>query len=319
MDFQEFLQHIPSEVIQHLGEINLNIQSENCQREINRLLQRTVLLGGKRLRPLLTHLMGNLFEAPVALVQVLATAIEQVHAASLSHDDVVDNASSRRDNPSINMLSGNKRAVLAGDYLLANVIMELCRLENKQIVSSMAQVIEDLAVGEWLQLDACQNREYSREILTKIAQMKTASVMSWCTYSCSLLTNRPSAIQDYAKKFGENLGLAFQLLDDTLDFSSSSLKDRLLDLENGQVNMVIYEWLELHPKIKHRYLAGEEIRDLFTAERINEAIQTVRSRADAHLESARQCLGILAQEMGFDASKMAPLYFITDYLGQRTH
>ena len=165
MSLVQFLANIPHDILKRLGDLSVDARSESCRREINDLLQQTVLIGGKRLRPLLTFLMGQFFGLDLDACELPARAIEQVHAASLSHDDVVDNASTRRGKPSINVVASNKKAVLAGDYLLANVIVDLATLNRPDVVSEMAQVIRDLAEGEWLQLDAAQNRAYTRESL----------------------------------------------------------------------------------------------------------------------------------------------------------
>src|SRR5690606_31879505 len=123
-----------------------------------------VLLGGKRLRPLLTYLCGNFFGVKADALDVYAKAIEMVHAASLSHDDVVDGANTRRGKPSINAESSNKQAVLAGDYLLADVIVELTKQGDLTLVQEMSYVIQALAEGEWIQLDAAASRQYTREL-----------------------------------------------------------------------------------------------------------------------------------------------------------
>src|SRR5690606_19683474 len=177
----KFLTTIPAELLGRVRDLEMVTSSESCNRSINQLLQRTVLLGGKRLRPLLTYLCGNFFGAKIEGLDVYAKSIEMVHAASLSHDDVVDGAKTRRGKPSINAESSNKHAVLAGDYLLADVIVELTKQGNLKLVKEMSLVIQALAEGEWIQLDAANSRQYTRELIEVIAVMKTASVR--CLFS----------------------------------------------------------------------------------------------------------------------------------------
>jgi geranylgeranyl pyrophosphate synthase len=314
---------IPKDILMRVNNLDLNISSENCNQEINRLLQRTVLVGGKRLRPLLTYLMGNLVGLSPIDVTPYSKAIELVHAASLSHDDVVDNATTRRGRPTINASSSNKNAVLAGDYLLADVIVELSELGNLELVSEMARIIQDLAEGEWIQLDAQRSRKYTREIISTIAHKKTASVMSWCCVAPAIVAGLSPTLVQYARNFGVNLGVAFQLVDDTLDFSGNSKKDYHLDLENGVINSVIYEWLALNPELMTKFQNGEDIISLWDNSNLDEAIDIIRASAEDHLQKARDLLEVLTRELyGDEASQsrdavLKPIHMMISFLGRR--
>lgn len=99
---KDFLDSLPKEILNRTNDLNLNIQSSNCHEAIDSILNKTVLRGGKRLRPLLTFLMGNLFQVDFDLLTPFARSTELVHAASLSHDDVIDNATQRRGVKSMN-------------------------------------------------------------------------------------------------------------------------------------------------------------------------------------------------------------------------
>lgn len=323
----KFLTTIPSELLERVRDLEMVTSSESCNRSINQLLQRTVLLGGKRLRPLLTYLCGNFFGVAPANLDVYAKAIEMVHAASLSHDDVVDGAKTRRGKPSINAESSNKYAVLAGDYLLADVIVELTKQGNLSLVQEMSHVIQALAEGEWIQLDAADTRKYSRELIDTIANKKTASVMSWCAVAPAIVANLPQPVVSYARDFGYHLGLAFQQMDDTLDFSGNSKKDHLLDLENGVINAVLFEWFELNPELKERFLKGENVASLWSERHLDKAVSIVESRARDHLEKCLELIEIMAREiphhsqLPIDKIQKAkePLIEIVHYLGRRTY
>lgn len=310
-----FLETVPENILLNVQDLKLNIQSSNCNKEIESLLSRTVLMGGKRLRPLLTHLVGKLFELDVELVDPYAKAIELVHAASLSHDDVIDNATQRRGAPSINIEGSNKMAILAGDYLLADVIVNLSNRGNLPLVGEMAKVIQDLSEGEWLQDDASRNRDYSRELIEKIALKKTASVMTYCCLAPAILAEASIEVQGYSRDFGKHLGLAFQLMDDTLDLSDGAKKDVLLDLKNGVVNSVIYEWLLLNPAIHEKYKNGESLEALWDASDIETAITLVQEKAFSHLVQAKNALDKMTEGKALDAK--VPLEKILFYLGRR--
>lgn len=321
----DFLKHIPLPILSRLKSIDLDVPSVNCQQSINELLQNSVLLGGKRLRPLLTYVFGDFFGVPLEKMDVCARAIEMVHAASLAHDDVIDEATMRRGVPSINIQASNKKAVLAGDYLLAAVIGELSRQGSLELVQEMAQVIEQLAQGEWLQADLVLSRQYTRENIKEIALKKTSSVMTWCSVSAAIHAGHQADVVQYARAFGENLGIAFQLLDDTLDFSGESRKDALLDLKNGQVNAVLYEWLELNPEVKDRFLKGEDIVSSFNENNLDQALSIVQKTAHAHLDECRNLIQVLQKELSGKRSEKdlqksgKTVEFILDYLGKRTY
>ncbi len=316
-----FFKQIPPQILARLKTIDLDVPSQNAHEAMNELLQKSVLFGGKRLRPLLTYLFGEFFEVPLKDLDVYARAIEMVHAASLAHDDVIDEATTRRGKPSINIQASNKKSVLAGDYLLASVIGELCREGRLELVSEMAQVIELLSQGEWLQSDLISSRAYTRENLEEIAHKKTASVMTWCSVAPALVKGSQKEVVGYARQFGHHLGVAFQMIDDTLDFNGDGQKDGLLDLRNGQINSVLFEWLELHPDIKERFQRGEDIVPFFNENGLDQALDKVRTKAKEHMERCRDILEVLNKEIhgpGQD-SKKKPLLFILDSLEARQY
>jgi geranylgeranyl pyrophosphate synthase len=321
---KELFDSIPKEILSSSQQLNLNIESKNCHQAINSLLQRTVLLGGKRLRPLLTLLMGPFFGAENSKCLPYAKAIEMVHAASLAHDDVIDLATQRRGAPSINIDASNKRAVLAGDFLLADVIVSLSETGNLELVKQMSYVIQDLALGEWIQADAKENRNYTREIIENIALKKTASVMSWCCYAAAIDQKLPENIIQYAKELGSHLGLAFQLMDDSLDFSGASKKDYQLDLKNGMLNSVVYEWLELNPDKMNAFKSGEDIYVLVGDNNLSEAVSIIQKNAHVHLRKCKEILILLQQELPLSITSLTshknsikPLNLIIDYMGGR--
>lgn len=320
---ETFLQEIPAHALGKAQDINLDIPYENCNQEINDLLGRTVLLGGKRLRPLLTYLMGAFFDVDEARLDVCAQSIEMVHAASLAHDDVVDNASTRRGRDSINAASSNKEAVLAGDYLLASVITNLCKQELPILVSEMSKVIMDLAEGEWIQLDAIEKKDYTEELIRTIALKKTSSVMSWCAVSPAILSNQSDEVIELARQFGVHIGLGFQLMDDTLDFGGNSQKDAHLDMENGVISAVYFDWLVNHPEKLEAFKNGSDFKSLFNEDGLNESIENVKGQAHANLDRAEEILHEIARKAKTDKSyeelesDLKPLAFILRFIGRR--
>ena len=322
----DFLDALPKEALESSKNMDLHIRSVNAHQAIDTLLSKSVLRGGKRLRPLLTFLVAHLFNVDFEKTMPYARASELVHAASLSHDDVIDNATMRRGTPSINILSSNKKAVLAGDYLLSSVIVDLSNAGNLELVREMSLVIKDLSEGEWLQLDLISERNYTRELIREVAEKKTSSVMSYCSVAPAILGGETKEAVDLCREFGRRLGLAFQLIDDTLDYSGDSQKDQELDVKNGIVNSVVFEMLQAHPIIFMRFKDGENLQDIIEGISLVEYVEIINQEAHSHLEDAKKILEKLqvylkpkfenAEEL---ASRIRALELIISYMALRQH
>jgi len=230
-------------------QLELCFSTYHPHKEIQSLLEKTVFKGGKRLRPLLTLVMSDLFQIEESLALILAKSIELVHAASLAHDDVIDQSFKRRGVPTLNALVDNKKAILGGDFLLADVIVQLSFLENKKIMREMAGVIKNLSQGEWLQKELGDFEKIPTwNLLFDVCLYKTSSVFTWCFLAPALLTDASEESLMNLRKMGHYLGLIFQLKDDMLDFEASSQKTLGLDQLNGTVScflLAISEELEI--------------------------------------------------------------------------
>lgn len=325
---KDFLESLPSHILERSKNLDLKIRSVNAHSAIDEVLSRTVLKGGKRLRPLLTYLTANLFKVDLESITPFARATELVHAASLSHDDVIDNATMRRGSPSINILATNKKAVLAGDYLLSSVIVDLCSTNEVDLVKDMSLVIKDLSEGEWLQLDLIESRDYTRELIREVAMKKTSSVMSYCTVAPALLTRSSENVIQLCRDFGLHLGLAFQLIDDTLDYSGDSMKDQELDLKNGIANAVVFELLAVRPDLMERFKKGEDLTGLLVSVDMKPFVEVISKEAQGHLEKSLELLQALRRELfnslykndseGLDEA-LSYLEMIVSYMGLRSY
>lgn len=309
---------IPEEMAKKIYEFGLNVDSTMANLAINEALSSTVLLGGKRLRPLLTLICGRFLNVEVKDLIEYAKCIEMVHAASLAHDDVIDGATKRRDSDSINMVFGNKKAILAGDYLLAHVIQTLAKAGNLGLVQEMSLVIGDLSKGEWIQWEAAEGHQYTEEIILEVALKKTASVMGWCCVAPTYMNPQGELVRDEMRAFGTNLGVAFQMIDDTLDFSGDSQKDLGLDVANGVVNTVMFEWLKLRPDLMKRFKNGENFAALYDGRLIENAIDTVKARAYALLDKCLETLAVIEKKLGStNSTAKAALIEMINLIGQR--
>ena len=183
----------------------------------------------------------------------LAEITELIHTASLLHDDVIDTSISRRGNPSANIAFGNKMAVLAGDFLLGRASVALARLRDPEVVELLATVIANLVEGEFMQLKNTALDErypvWSEETITYYLQktyLKSASLISKSCRAAALLGEHPKEVVEAAYQYGKNLGLAFQLVDDMLDYTVSGQelgKPAGADLELGLATApLLFAW-----------------------------------------------------------------------------
>src|SRR3954465_6227675 len=180
--------------------------------------------GGKRLRPLLTIPLAK----PVGYGGdghvKLAAAVEFMHTATLLHDDVVDQSDMRRGRPAARKVWGNEASVLVGDFLLGQafkMMVEVGSLRALEILSSAAAVI---AEGEVMQLGAAKNTATTEDEYLAVIRAKTAELFAAACEVGPVLTQRPKAEAAACRSFGMNLGIAFQLVDDALDYGGKSAK-----------------------------------------------------------------------------------------------
>lgn len=210
-------------------------------------LNELVRAGGKKFRPGLLFLVGELFNLKISELTTYARAIELTHLASLVHDDVIDESDKRRNQPTLNALRNNTTAILAGDYLLASVMGELAVKNNNEILIDLTRSIQDLADGEWLQYDLKRKDRVEAKDLELIAIKKTGSLIRWCCTTPAKLANY-NDIKTMGI-IGEKVGLIFQMADDIVDGFTLSGRPAFQDIINGQMNYVTVKLVELYPEL----------------------------------------------------------------------
>ncbi|MCG8590160.1 MAG: polyprenyl synthetase family protein [Proteobacteria bacterium] len=196
--------------------------------------------GGKRIRPTLLMLSADLcgYTGP-RRVQV-AAAVELLHSATLLHDDVVDFASLRRGRPSANALWGNRRSVLAGDFLYARASSMIVEDGDLEILWIFSNTIRLMAEGELLQLQCSFDPTITESHYYKVIDRKSATLLSAATEAGAILGGVTRAERRQLKEFGRELGLAFQLRDDALDYEADDAelgKARYTDVREGKVTL----------------------------------------------------------------------------------
>jgi geranylgeranyl pyrophosphate synthase len=316
------LDWMPKETAHAVENLNLSLSVRSVP-EIDTLLSKTVLFRGKKFRPTLCFLMGQLLGVPPEKTHPYARAAEFVHAATLAHDDVIDESLTRRNRPTLNARSTNARAVLAGDLLLARVMSELSELGDVYLIHELAKTVEELVNGEWLQLEARKISSVSRHHLETVAKKKTASLMAWCCSTPARLAGCDPSILEACRKFGECLGIAFQMIDDIIDYDASGGKPFAQDLREGLVNFVTLEILEANPSLQEpiQKLLGHDLAQPvwpWQSYELLAASDRVRARAQAKLEAGDQVLSQISKSLetpNFEA--LQALRAILVYLRER--
>ncbi|CAM9000820.1 unnamed protein product [Rhodiola kirilowii] len=227
---------------------------------------------GKRFRPTILLLMATALNVPMpksvravqaerdtssadlrTRQQCIAEITEMIHVASLLHDDVLDDAVTRRGVGSLNFVMGNKLSVLAGDFLLSRACVALASLKNTEVVSLLATVVEHLVTGETMQMTTSSEQRVSMEYYMQKTYYKTASLISNSCKAIALLAGQTADVATLAFDYGKNLGLAFQLIDDVLDFTGTSAslgKGSLSDIRHGIVTAPILFAIEEFPQLR---------------------------------------------------------------------
>jgi geranylgeranyl pyrophosphate synthase len=235
--------------------------------------------GGKKIRPMMVMLLSralantlekssqndnSLFTMPLPQQRQdlpeaqrrLAEISEMIHTASLFHDDVIDGSDTRRGMPSLHMVFGNKMAILAGDYLLARASICLARLRNVEVVETMSTIIEHLVRGEVMQIRGTSSMDGANESMVYYLKknfFKTASLMANSCKSAALLADCPPELAAASYKYGKHVGMAFQLVDDVLDYEGSITsmgKPALADLKAGLATAPVMFSARIYPELE---------------------------------------------------------------------
>ncbi|MGI2901742.1 solanesyl diphosphate synthase [Tolypothrix sp. VBCCA 56010] len=212
--------------------------------------------GGKRIRPAIVLLVSRstmLEQEITPRHRRLAEITEMIHTASLVHDDVVDESDMRRGVPTVHSLFGNRIAVLAGDFLFAQSSWYLANLDNLEVVKLLSEVIMDLASGEIQQGLNRFDTNTSIETYLKKSYYKTASLIANSSKAAGLLSDVSQETAEHLYGYGRNLGLAFQIVDDILDFTSSTDtlgKPAGSDLISGNLTAPVLFALEEKPYLE---------------------------------------------------------------------
>ena len=259
--------------------------------------------GGKRIRPAIVLLLARAI-APeqdiTARHRRLAEITEMIHTASLVHDDVVDESATRRGVATVHSRFGNKVAILAGDFLFAQSSWYLANLDNLEVVKLLSRVIMDLAEGEIRQGLKQFDTTLSLEAYLDKSYYKTATLIANSSKAVGVLSNLPDDEAENLYQFGRHLGLAYQIVDDILDFTSSDEvlgKPAASDLRSGNLTAptlyAIREVPYLKTLIEREFSEPEDIEQAIDLVHNSSGIGQAMDLANYHGKQAIDCLSQL--------------------------
>ena len=252
--------------------------------------------GGKRMRPMLILLMAKNFGKISDVTQHAAVGLELLHTASLVHDDVVDESAERRGQASVNATYNNKVAVLVGDYILSTSLLHVNYTHSEIIVRYLAELGRTLSNGEILQLSNIRSAEIAEEVYYQVIKQKTAALFEACAAIGALSAGATEEDIVEAKRFGQIIGIIFQIRDDIFDYYDQSAigKPTGNDMTEGKLTLpAIYalnatgdkEMLALAKKVKAGSITKEEISQLVDFTKRHGGIEYAEQRMrDFHQE-----------------------------------
>jgi octaprenyl-diphosphate synthase len=209
---------------------------------IPRLASYLIDSGGKRIRPMITLAAARLLGGGGDAVRKLAAAVEFIHSATLLHDDVVDESALRRGKPSANHVWGNSASVLVGDFLFARSFNLMVEAGDIAVLDVLARASAIIAEGEVMQLAAANDADTTLQRYLQIIEAKTAALFAAAARVGAMAAGKPGAQADALEAYGRNLGLAFQLVDDALDYGGRTAtlgKNVGDDFREGKVTLPV--------------------------------------------------------------------------------
>ena len=207
---------------------------------INQLAEHIIGSGGKRLRPALAVLAANSLNATGQQHLILAAVVEFIHTATLLHDDVVDHSDMRRGQSTANALWGNEASVLTGDFLYSRAFQLMMEIGDQRVLSVLADTTNRIAEGEVLQLMNVHNPDISEDTYNDVIERKTAILFEAAARCGALVAGGSDSEADALAQYGHHLGMAFQLIDDCLDYQADAAdlgKNIGDDLSEGKVTL----------------------------------------------------------------------------------
>lgn len=280
--------------------------------------------GGKRLRPMLLLLAAKALGPIHKHHLILAAVIEFIHTATLLHDDVVDESELRRGKESANAVWGNAASVLVGDYLYSSAFEMMVRTNNMRVMEILSKTTTAIAEGEVLQLLNCNNPETTETKYLEVISRKTAILFSAATRLGAVISESSPEIEDNLARYGQHLGIAFQLIDDALDYKATKEelgKNLGDDLAEGKPTLPLIHAIQVGTPEETQIIIDaiktgdrDAFHEVYTVVQKTQAIAYTEQRAHEEAQKAIDALAILP-----DSTYKAALIALAEFSVQRNY
>lgn len=295
--FRPFIEQVEASLLTQLG--------GPTPRESDTLIQAArhlCLNGGKRARPMLVKIFGDTLGVSSDRLVEAAVSAELIHAASLLHDDVVDNGMFRRGKPTVNARWGNIVAVMSGDLLLSGALLKLAGVDPRLTATALATVSE-MTRAAIAEVQARGNLELTLDELKSIGEGKTGSLFGWCGVAAATVAGNDDAAKRF-DAFGRRIGVAFQMADDIRDITGTDEgKPQYADLQSRTPNLPVVLAMARDARLKKRIgeawswaaLTPEKVRELGTGVLVTGALDEAIVMMNAEIDGAVAALGPYAE------------------------
>ncbi len=293
---------------------------------IPQLAGHIVAAGGKRLRPMLTLAAARMCGYRGIRHVALAACVEFIHTATLLHDDVVDDSALRRGRATANALWGNKASVLVGDFLFSRAFQVMVADGSLKVLEILSSASAVIAEGEVLQLSTSNDTETSEQAYLEVIRCKTAALFAAACQIGAVVADRPKVEEEALESFGLNLGIAFQLIDDVLDYSAKQAElGKAIgdDFQEGKITLPVVLafrrgdteertfWRRTLESLEHRDGDLDRAVGLMTK---HGALRDTVARAGHYGAIARDALGIFP-----DSAEKKALLEVVDFCIERAY
>ena len=324
MDFSQVIKDaLRPELIRF--EIALRKSVENDNRWISAIINHVLSAEGKRIRPMLVFLTAKSCGGVTPATYYGAVTIELLHTASLIHDDILDESSIRRGQPSVNAVFGNHQAVLSGDYLLSTALRESVKTGNLEIVDIISHLGQNLTEGELSQFAIANEAIIDEDEYFNVIDKKTASLLAACAKIGALTSGADRDTVNNFERFGRILGITFQLKDDIFDYYSQDVgKPTGSDIKEGKITLPLIFALQNAPRsdademleiIRSRTYSDANVATLLQFAKTYGGIDYTNQKIDALLAEADSILESLS--LNEDYRPLLQLLF--KYLKERSY
>lgn len=316
---ESFFELVREELLQ--VEVYIQNQAESFHPELNAALKHLLTSGGKRIRPTLVLLSGQMLKTDPRKLITLAASVELLHTATLVHDDLIDGSLLRRGNPTLNARWSPAATVLTGDFLFARAANLAAELNSPPALRLFAKTLATIVNGEIRQMFTSRGNA-SREDYYQRIYAKTASLFETSTLTVALIDEQNKIWQENMRCFGYELGMAFQIVDDILDFTGEQAtvgKPVASDLRQGLVTLPALYYIESNPNNAemHAILNRSECDEACFEQVLDDiresgAVRQAADEARLHVQRAEKALDSLP-----DGAKKNALIELAHYIVSR--